>query len=160
MLHLDQVHIWCQGHTKVKVIPRWNCKCLIFYQQAGGGPSTERHSCLDLDLHYCTGTTAEAENSLLYSSCSSYFITGPKHSYENPWILQCSWWHDKKTVSVENNRLFLEWQKWEVLDSPLTWIFTSRACSRGNVFIMSVYLCVCLCVSVCLFGLQLLNELT
>ena len=33
--------------NKVKVIPWWKCKCLIFYQQAGGGPSTERHSCFD-----------------------------------------------------------------------------------------------------------------
>ena len=30
----------------VKVTPRSNCKCLTFYRQAGGGPSTERHSCL------------------------------------------------------------------------------------------------------------------
>ena len=28
-----------QGHS------RSNCKCFTFYQQAGGGPSTERHSC-------------------------------------------------------------------------------------------------------------------
>ena len=34
-----------QGHTKVKVIPRSNCKCLNFYQQVGGGLLTERHSC-------------------------------------------------------------------------------------------------------------------
>ena len=34
--------------SEVKVIPRSNCKCLTFYQQAGGGPSTERHSCLFL----------------------------------------------------------------------------------------------------------------
>ena len=31
--------------SEVKVIPRSNCKCLTFYRQAGGGPSTERHSC-------------------------------------------------------------------------------------------------------------------
>ena len=36
--------VWGQGHTKVKVNTRSNCKCLTFYQQAGGGPSTERHS--------------------------------------------------------------------------------------------------------------------
>ena len=30
--------------NKVKVIPRSNCKCLTFHRQAGGGPSTERHS--------------------------------------------------------------------------------------------------------------------
>ena len=40
--------VWGQGHTKVKVIERSNCKCLTFYQQAGGGPSTERHSCWTL----------------------------------------------------------------------------------------------------------------
>ena len=34
--------------VKVKVIPRSNCKCLTFYWQVGGGPSTERHSCLIL----------------------------------------------------------------------------------------------------------------
>ena len=28
-----------------KVIPRLNCKCLTFYQQEGGGPKTEIHSC-------------------------------------------------------------------------------------------------------------------
>ena len=33
-----------KGHIKVKVIPRSNCKCLTFYRQVGGGPSTERHS--------------------------------------------------------------------------------------------------------------------
>ena len=32
--------------NKVKVMQRSDCKCLIFYWQAGGGPSTERHSCL------------------------------------------------------------------------------------------------------------------
>ena len=32
--------------NEVKVIPRSNCKCLTFYLQAGGGPSTERHSCM------------------------------------------------------------------------------------------------------------------
>ena len=32
-----QGHKKGQGHTKVKVIPRSNCKCLTFYQQAGGG---------------------------------------------------------------------------------------------------------------------------
>ena len=32
--------------NEVKVIPWSNFKCLTFYQQAGGGPSTERHSCL------------------------------------------------------------------------------------------------------------------
>ena len=40
-----QGHQQGQGHTKVKVIPRSNFKCLTFYWQAGGGPSTERHSC-------------------------------------------------------------------------------------------------------------------
>ena len=40
-----QGHKLGQGHLMVKVIPRSNCKCLTFYQQAGGGPSTERHSC-------------------------------------------------------------------------------------------------------------------
>ena len=40
-----QGHKLSQGHTKVKVIPRSNCKCLDFYQQVGGGPLTERHSC-------------------------------------------------------------------------------------------------------------------
>ena len=38
-------HEWGHGHTKVKVIPRSICKCFEFYWQAGGGPSTERHSC-------------------------------------------------------------------------------------------------------------------
>ena len=38
--------VWGQGHTKVKVISRSNCKCLTFYQQVGGGHSTERHSSL------------------------------------------------------------------------------------------------------------------
>ena len=33
------------SHTKVKFIPWSNCKCLTFSQEAGGGPSTERHSC-------------------------------------------------------------------------------------------------------------------
>ena len=32
--------------NEVKVTPRSNCKYLTFYWQAGGGPSTERHSCL------------------------------------------------------------------------------------------------------------------
>ena len=34
--------------NEVKVTPRSrsNCKCLNFYQQVGGGPSTERHACL------------------------------------------------------------------------------------------------------------------
>ena len=41
---------WGQGHTKIKVIPRSDCKCLTFYQQGGGGPSTERHS----RCEYCT----------------------------------------------------------------------------------------------------------
>ena len=41
----SQGHKWGQGHTKIKVISRFNCKYLTFYQQAGGGPSTERHSC-------------------------------------------------------------------------------------------------------------------
>ena len=34
-----------QGHCKFKVIPDSNCKCLEFYHEAGGGPSTEGHSC-------------------------------------------------------------------------------------------------------------------
>ena len=39
--------VWGQCHTKAKVIPRSNCKCLTFYWQAGGGPSTKRlSSCL------------------------------------------------------------------------------------------------------------------
>ena len=42
--------VWGQGHTKVKVIPRSNCKCLAFYWQAGGGPLTERHSCVFLSF--------------------------------------------------------------------------------------------------------------
>ena len=37
---------------KVKVIPRSNCKCLTFYQQVGGGPSTEKHSCFSLKLKH------------------------------------------------------------------------------------------------------------
>ena len=40
-----------QGHLKVKVIPRSNCKHLSFYQQAGGGPLAERHSCSDKFHH-------------------------------------------------------------------------------------------------------------
>ena len=36
-----QGHKLGQGHLKIMVIPRSNCKCLTFYQQAGGGPSTE-----------------------------------------------------------------------------------------------------------------------
>ena len=36
--------------NEVKVIPKSNCKCLTFYQQAGGGPSTERHSGLIMIL--------------------------------------------------------------------------------------------------------------
>ena len=36
-----------QGHCKFKVIPESNCKYLDFYHEAGGGPSTERHSCLN-----------------------------------------------------------------------------------------------------------------
>ena len=39
---------------KVKVIPRSNSKYLTFYQQAGGGPSTENYSCLLLEV--ITGT--------------------------------------------------------------------------------------------------------
>ena len=40
-----QGHKLDQGHLKVKVILKSNWKCLTFYWQAGGGPSTERHSC-------------------------------------------------------------------------------------------------------------------
>ena len=29
-----------QDHLKVKVIPELNCKCMYFYLEAGGGPST------------------------------------------------------------------------------------------------------------------------
>ena len=29
------------SHVKVKVIPESNCKCLDFYPEAGGGPSTK-----------------------------------------------------------------------------------------------------------------------
>ena len=36
--------------NEVKVTPRSNCKCLNFYWQAGGGLSTERHSCLYIIL--------------------------------------------------------------------------------------------------------------
>ena len=32
--------------SEVKVIQRSNCRCLTFYQQAEGGPLTERHSSL------------------------------------------------------------------------------------------------------------------
>ena len=50
-------HKWGQGYTKVKVIPRSNCKCLTFYWQTGGGPLTERHSSLFvywcLNRHLC-----------------------------------------------------------------------------------------------------------
>ena len=42
-----QGHKLGQGHLKVEVIAKSNCKCLTFYRQAGGGPSTERHSCWD-----------------------------------------------------------------------------------------------------------------
>ena len=34
----------------VKVIPRSNCKCLTFYQQAGGGPLTERLSSMQVKV--------------------------------------------------------------------------------------------------------------
>ena len=43
----------------VKVIARSNCKCLTFYWKVGGGPSTERHSCLKYiwcnHLEFCSG---------------------------------------------------------------------------------------------------------
>ena len=50
----DKVFVWPprswssqgQGHCKFKVIPESSCKCLDFYHEAGGGPSTKRHSCL------------------------------------------------------------------------------------------------------------------
>ena len=35
-----------RSSLRVKVIPRSNCKCLTSYWQAGGGPSTERLSCI------------------------------------------------------------------------------------------------------------------
>ena len=40
-----QGHKLGQGHLKIKVISRSNCKFLTLYRQAGGGSSTERHSC-------------------------------------------------------------------------------------------------------------------
>ena len=54
-----QCHKEGQGHTKVKVIPRSNCKCLTFNWQVGGGPSTERHSCFQFffDQSPFCGTT-------------------------------------------------------------------------------------------------------
>ena len=46
VLHFEgQYYKLGQGHLKAKVIPRLNCKCLTFCQQAGDGPLTERHSC-------------------------------------------------------------------------------------------------------------------
>ena len=41
-------------HLKVKVIPRSYCKCLTFYQKAGDGPSTERHSCCNCSHFFNT----------------------------------------------------------------------------------------------------------
>ena len=47
LVHLSEVKVIHEVMviTKVKVIPRSNCKRLTFYQHAGGGPSTERHFC-------------------------------------------------------------------------------------------------------------------
>ena len=36
-----------QGHCSSRSFPESNCKYLDFYHEAGGGPSTERHSCLN-----------------------------------------------------------------------------------------------------------------
>ena len=36
-----------QGHRKVKIILWSVTRCFTFYQQVGGGPSTERHSSTD-----------------------------------------------------------------------------------------------------------------
>ena len=46
----DQSPTLGQGHLKVKVIPRSNCKCLNFCQQAGGGPSTGNFCYLSNDI--------------------------------------------------------------------------------------------------------------
>ena len=40
-----------QGHCKFKVIPELNCQCLVFYHEADGGLSAERHSSLNCVLH-------------------------------------------------------------------------------------------------------------
>ena len=42
---LSEVKVIRSRSSQGQVIPRSNCKCLTFYWQAGGGPSTERHSC-------------------------------------------------------------------------------------------------------------------
>ena len=53
--------------SKVKVILRSNCKCLTYYQQAGGGPSTERHSSCGIIL------------SILLSLCFTSVVSRFRH---------------------------------------------------------------------------------
>ena len=63
VLHVKgQGHKLGQGHLKVKVIPRSNCNCLTFYQQAGGGPLTERHSSLSQFHHNRLGNLQKNYN--------------------------------------------------------------------------------------------------
>ena len=39
------LHVYGQGHLKLKVIPGSNCKCLTFYRQPGDGPSSYTRVC-------------------------------------------------------------------------------------------------------------------
>ena len=69
--------VWGQGHNEVKVILRSNCKCLTFYRQVGGGPSSERRSCSGGFHKWHTQ----------FSSSSNVI---PRHTFGFPYI-HCRW---------------------------------------------------------------------
>ena len=74
-----QAHKLGQGHLKVKVNPKSNCKCLTFYWQVGNGPSTERHS----SLRFCDGSVIVLEGTLGFHQGSVRVFNG----YEGPTML-------------------------------------------------------------------------